>query len=194
MPARCARDYGSGYGRDRGNGTAEGAGSGHAKTASSYFVYVGGRGIYQYRFDEKTGTMTSMGVAAEMRSVIDGWPRDSQHRYLYAIGAPAIAPNQADLRGGAVSSFSIDPRTGALKYLNSMPAGAEACTSDLDKTGKILFAANYGSGSRFVSFAIKDDGSIGAMDVDGPAHRVRVSNPGAAEGPASPHSGRRLAR
>ena len=156
-----------------------------AKTASSYFVYVGGRGIYQYRFDEKTGTMTSMGVAAEMRSA--SWlATDPQHKYLYAIGAPAGAPNQVDLRGGAVSSFSIDPRTGALKYLNSMPAGGRGpAYISLDKTGRILFAANYGSGS-VSSFAIKDDGSIGAMtSMD--QHTGSSVNPARQKGPR-PHS------
>jgi len=130
------------------------------QTVSSYFVYVGGRGINQYRFDPKTGTLTSMGVAAQVRG--ESWlSTDPQHRYLYTIGAPASAPNQADLRGGSVSSFSIDPRTGALTYLNSVSSKGTAHIS-LDNTGKILFAANYGSGS-VSSFAIKDDGSIGAM-------------------------------
>jgi 6-phosphogluconolactonase len=131
-------------------------------TASSYFVYVGGRGIHPYRFDPKTGSMTPMGVTVQLRG--ESWlATDPQHRYLYAIGAPASAPgsepNRADLRGGSVSSFSIDPTTGALTYMNSVPSKGTAHIS-LDNTGKILLAANYGSGS-VSSFAIKDDGSIG---------------------------------
>ncbi len=139
-----------------------------AKNASSYFLYVGtesgknSKGIYQYRFDEKTGSLTEMGLAAEMRG--PSWlATDPEHRYLYSIGAPASAGNQSDLRGGAVSSFSLDAKTGALTYLNSMPAGGRGPAHiNLDKTGKILFVANYGNGT-VSSFAIKDDGSIGAM-------------------------------
>ena len=137
------------------------------KNASSYFVYVGGsKGISQYRLDEKTGSMTSIGLAAEMRG--GSWlTTDSGHRFLYTIGAPAPAPSagssQPRTRGGSVSSFSIDPKTGALTFLNSMPVqGGSPAHISLDKTGKILFGANYGSGS-VVSFAIKDDGTIGAQ-------------------------------
>lgn len=132
----------------------------HTQAARSYFVYVGGGGINQYRFDAKTGTLTSLGLAAPVKG--ESWlATDPEHRYLYTIGAPASAPNHADLRGGSISSFSIEPKTGALTYLNSVPARSTAHIS-LDHTGKILFSANYGAGS-VMSFAIKDDGSIGAM-------------------------------
>ncbi len=130
----------------------------HPQTARSYFVYVGGGGIHQYRFDAKTGTLKSLGLAAPVSG--ESWlATDPQHRYLYTIGAPASAPNQADLQGGSISSYSIDPKTGALTYRNSVSSPSTAHIS-LDQTGKILFSANYGSGS-VSSFAIKDDGSIG---------------------------------
>lgn len=160
--------------------TAHAAGT---HTASSYFVYVGGRGIHQYRFDPKTGVMTSMGVAAQVRG--ESWlVTDPQHRYLYTLGTPASAPNHADLRGGSVSSFSIDPQTGALKYLNSVSSKGVAHIS-LDNTGKILFAANYGSGS-VSSFAIKDDGTIG-MRTSLDQHTGSSVNPARQTAP-HPHS------
>ena len=133
-----------------------------AKNASSYFVYVGGsKGVTQYRFDEKTGGLTEMGLAVQMRGA--SWlTTDSQHRFLYTIGAPASASNP-DLRGGAISSFSIDAKTGALTYMNSAPAGGRGPAQiNLDKTDKILFVANYGNGT-VSSIAIKDDGSLGAQ-------------------------------
>lgn len=131
----------------------------HPQTARSYFVYVGGGGIHQYRFDAKTGTLTSVGLAAPVSG--ESWlATDPDHRYLYTIGAPASAPNHADLQGGSISSYSIDPKTGALTYMNSVSSPTTAHIS-LDHTGKILFSANYGAGS-VASFAIKDDGSIGA--------------------------------
>ena len=102
-----------------------------------------------------------MGLAVEMRG--PSWlTTDQEHRFLYTIGAPASATNP-DLRGGAVSSFSIDPKTGALTYMNSAPAGGRGPAQiNLDKTGKILFVANYGNGT-VSSLAIKDDGSLGAQ-------------------------------
>jgi 6-phosphogluconolactonase len=117
------------------------------------------KGIYQYRFDEKNGSLTAMGLASEVASP-SFLATDREHRYLYTVSESA---NAAGIRGGSVSSFSIDPKTGALTFLNSMPAGGRGPTHlTLDKTGKILFVANYGDGS-VASFAIEDDGSIGAM-------------------------------
>lgn len=162
---------------------------------ASYFVYVGGRqGIYQYRIDEKTGSMTPIGLAAEIRGA--GWlATDAQHRFLYTTGAPAPpasagsnqprprgrAGNQRP-RGGSISSFSIDPKTGALTYINTMTdTGGGAAHISLDKTGKILFAANYGGGS-VASFAIKDDGSLGA-ETSMDQHTGSSINPARQTGP-----------
>ena len=110
----------------------------HPQTARSYFVYVGGRGIHQYRFDAKTGTLTSMGVAAPVSG--ESWlATDPGHRYLYTIGAPASAPNQSDLRGGSISSYSIDPKTGALTYLNSVSSPRAPPTSAWTKPARFCF-------------------------------------------------------
>ncbi len=139
-----------------------------AKDEGSYFVYVGpytghgSYGIYQYRFNEKDGSLTSMGLAAEVSNP-SFLATDPQHHFLYSLGAPPSNGGPAGPRGGSVSSFSIDPKNGALKYLNSMPAGGRGPSHlSVDKTGKILFVASYGDGS-VTSFAIQDDGSIGAM-------------------------------
>ena len=52
------------------------------QTARSYFVYVGGGGIYQYRFDEKTGSSDVDGAGGQMKS--PSWlATDPEHRYLY---------------------------------------------------------------------------------------------------------------
>jgi 6-phosphogluconolactonase len=135
--------------------------------ASSYFVYVGtytagkSKGIYGYRFDPKTGQLTATGLAAEMVNP-SFLITDPQHRFLYAVtemgqerGANSYKTN------GSISSYSIDQKTGALTFLNKVDsAGGGPCHLVVDKTGKMLFVANYGSGS-VASFAIKADGSIG---------------------------------
>ena len=124
---------------------------------SSYFFYVAtnpgpkSKGIYVYRFDTKTGQLTSMRLAAEMNS--EWIATDPRHRSLYAV-------DNSDGSHGSISSFSIDPKTGSLKFLNKVDSGGRGPAHlEVDNTGKTLFVANYGSGS-VASFAINADGSI----------------------------------
>ncbi len=140
--------------------------------AQEYFVYVGtythgaSKGIYLYRFDERTGRLSSLGLAAEMAnpSFVVASPN---HRFLYALSE---MPNGSakDRRGdgpalGSISGFAINPRTGALTFLDRASSGGVGPAHlGMDKTGRILFVANYGSGS-IASYAIFPDGRIGAM-------------------------------
>jgi 6-phosphogluconolactonase len=134
---------------------------------NSYFVYVGtytgptSKGIYGFRFDPKTGQFTSTGLVAELAN--PSWlVTDPQHRFLYA--ATEMGPERgADdyKKNGSISSYSINPKTGALTFLNKVDAGGGgSCHLVVDRTGKTLFVANYGSGN-VASFPIKADGSIG---------------------------------
>ena len=100
-------------------------------SSHDYFVYVGtytsgeSKGIYLYRFDEETGQMTSLGLAAETANpsfVIT----DPTHRYLYAVNEMADRSPDAPRGGfhkGTISSFAIDPKTGSLKFLNRVSSG-----------------------------------------------------------------------
>ena len=161
--------------------------AGRAPHERSYFLYVGtytghnSKGIDQYRFDEKNGSLTAMGLAAEIANP-SFLAIDPEHRYLYAVTESANKGSKAGMRDGLVSSFSIDPETGALKFMNSMPSGGRGPAHlTLDKTGKILFVANYGSGS-VASFAIEDNGKIGAMTaID--QHQGSSVNPARQRGP-----------
>ncbi len=134
---------------------------------SSYLVYVGtytatnSKGIYNYRFDPKTGKLTPIGVAAEMANP-SFMVTDPQHRFLYAVTEMGQEPGADSYKkNGSISSFSIDRKTGALTFLNKVDAGGGgSCHLVVDKTGNMLFVANYGSGN-VASFAIKPDGSIG---------------------------------
>jgi 6-phosphogluconolactonase len=139
----------------------------HMTTASSYFVYVGtytgptSKGIYGFRFDPKTGQFTSTGLVAELAN--PSWlVTGPQHRFLYVATEMGPEPGADDYKkNGSISSYSINPKTGALTFLNKVDAGGGgSCHLVVDKTGKMLFVANYGSGN-VASFAIKADGSIG---------------------------------
>lgn len=132
---------------------------------SSYLVYVGtnsastSKGIYNYRFDPHSGKLSPIGVAAEQPH-IGFMVTDPQHRFLYAVSEMVPGASSFE-RNGSISSYSIDHKTGALTFLNKVDAGGGgSCHLVVDKAGKVLFVANYGSGS-VASFAIRPDGSIG---------------------------------
>lgn len=135
--------------------------------ASSYLAYVGtytassSKGIYSFRFDPATGQLKAIGVAAELPNP-SFLATDPQHRFLYAVTEMGPEPGADDYKkNGFVSSYSINRKTGALTFLNKVDAGGGgSCHLVVDKTGKMLFVANYGSGN-VASFAIKADGSIG---------------------------------
>jgi 6-phosphogluconolactonase len=129
-----------------------------------YIAYVGtytskttSKGIYGFRFDAEKGQLTPMGVAAESAdpSFLAIHPNG---KYLYAVN------EIGDFNGGtsgALSAFSIDAKTGALKLLNQVPTrGAGPCYVSLDKNGSFVLVANYDSGS-IASFPVHDDGSLG---------------------------------
>jgi 6-phosphogluconolactonase len=135
--------------------------------ASSYLAYVGtytassSKGIYSFRFDPGTGQLKAIGVAAELPNP-SFLATDPHQRFLYAVTEMGPEPGADDYKkNGFVSSYSIDRKTGALTFLNKVDAGGGgSCHLVVDKTGKMLFVANYGSGN-VASFAVKADGSIG---------------------------------
>src|SRR5580700_3701352 len=124
-----------------------------AQDRPSYFAYVGtytagdSKGIYGYRFDEGSGRLAPLGVAAEVVNpsfVVT----DPAHRHLYAVTELIEPGPDAYKINGSISSFSIDPSTGSLTFLNKVSSGGGGpCHLVVDKTGKILFVANYGSGN-----------------------------------------------
>jgi 6-phosphogluconolactonase len=131
---------------------------------AQYIAYVGtytskttSKGIYSYRFNVENGQLSPIGVAAESvdPSFLAVHPNG---KYLYAVNEIA---NFNGGTGGAVSAFAIDPKTGALKFLNQVPTrGAGPCHLSLDKTGNYVLVANYDGGS-IASFPVHDDGTLG---------------------------------
>jgi 6-phosphogluconolactonase len=134
----------------------------YAQTPASkgdWIAYVGtytntkqkSKGIYAYRFDPSNGKFTSIGLVAETSNPSFVALHPNQ-RFLYAVN---------ENNTGQVSAFAIDGKTGQLKLLNQVSArGSGPCHVAVDKTGKWLFIANYGSGS-VASYPIHDDGSLG---------------------------------
>jgi len=116
----------------------------------------GSEGIYAWRFDPATGSLTPMGLVAKSAnpSFLAIAPGG---KHLYAVGEIA---NFGGARAGAITAFAIDARTGKLSELNQVSSrGAGPCFVAVDKSNHAVLAANYGSGS-VVSFRIEDGGRL----------------------------------
>jgi 6-phosphogluconolactonase len=116
------------------------------------------KGIYASELDLASGQLSEPVLVAETKSP-SFLALHPSGKHLYAVG------EIADFGGknvGAISAFAIkDVKSGKLKQLNQAPSGGPGpCHLVVDKTGKLVLAANYGGGS-CCAVAIKADGSLG---------------------------------
>jgi 6-phosphogluconolactonase len=157
-----------------------------AFAAGNSIGYVGtytdgaAKGIYALKWDGAAKKFVSLGLQAEVASPSFVAVSPS-HRFLYAITERAARRDGT----GSVSSYAIDPATGALKLINRVPAhGNTSAHLVVDASGKWLLVANYGSGS-VASFPLHADGSVGDM-ADFKQHSGSSVNPHRQMGP-HPH-------
>ena len=134
-----------------------------AKT-TKFWVYVGtytggkSKGIYRCEFDTATGKLSEATLVAETAnpSFLAIHP---SNRYLYAVGEVGTFNGKPS---GAVTAFSIDPKSGELKRLNQKPSsGAGPCHVVVDRGGKHVLVANYSGGNASV-LSVEDDGRLGS--------------------------------
>jgi len=121
------------------------------------YTHGDSRGIYRCRLDLGTGRLESLDLAAETvnPSFLALHPSG---RFLYAVGEIA---NFEGGKTGAVSAFQVEPKTGELASLNQQPSrGKGPCHLTVDRTGRNVLVANYGSGS-VACLPIRDDGRLG---------------------------------
>ncbi len=125
-------------------------------SAKDYLVYIGtytrgkSKGIYAYRFTPATGNLAEIGLVAETSnpSFLNVHPT---RPLLYAVGED---------RGGTVSAFTIDRKTGRLTSLNQVSSkGGGPCYVTVDRSGRVVLIANYNTGS-VAAFPIRPDGSL----------------------------------
>jgi 6-phosphogluconolactonase len=120
------------------------------------------QGIYVSRFRAATGELSEPELAAEMinPSFLTISPN---HRFLYAVSEDPLSLGPPLDHSSYVSAFAIDSANGKLRLLNTVPAsGTSTCYISIDKTGKYVMMANFGSGSVSV-VRVKEDGSLGEL-------------------------------
>ena len=137
-----------------------------AATAKDFWVYFGtytnalSRGIYVSRLDASTGKLSAPELAVATPSPCFLAVLHNQENLYAATSVKSFNGEDA----GAISAFALDRRTGQLALLNEKSSGGSGpCHVSVDATEKILFAANYGSGS-VKSFSLAADGQMGADD------------------------------
>src|SRR5262245_37240658 len=125
-------------------------------------VYVGtytnqdSKGIYAFRFDDGTGKLTEVGLAAETPnpSFLVIHPNG---RYLYAVSELAKFKDQ---ESGSLNAFEIDKASGQLKKLNDQATGGtQPCHIAIDRGHRNIAVVNYGTWSSAV-FRLNRDGSL----------------------------------
>ena len=138
--------------------------TGNMSADNQYHLYVGAytgpnnKGIPAFRYDASQLTFEPLGTVAEMeRPSFLAFSPD--RRFLYAVSELGNSGKSE----GYVYAFGIDRATGKLTFLNRQTSGGGgACHLVVDKTGKFLLVANYGTGST-ASFPLNSDGSLGNL-------------------------------
>jgi 6-phosphogluconolactonase len=127
-----------------------------ADTMSVYvgsYAKAGDPGIHHFKLDLSKGELSPAGGTAGVTnpSFVAISP---DKKFLYAIG------ETGGKKGGAVVSFSIDEKSGALKQLSeSNSGGSGPCFITADHSGHVVLVANYGGGS-VASLPVNPDGQL----------------------------------
>jgi 6-phosphogluconolactonase len=153
---------------------------GAQKELMVYFgTYTRGKseGIYVYRMNLNTGELkrsaTVRGVSNPSFLAID-----PKRRFLYAVNESG---EFAGRKGGGVTAYAIDQKTGDLRKLNEQHSPGVPCHISVHPSGRFVLAANYGGGN-IVMYPVKPDGSLGeASDVA--QHKGTGGDPKRQDGP-----------
>jgi 6-phosphogluconolactonase len=118
------------------------------------------KGIYVARFNSTTGELSEPQLAAEIvnPSFLVIHPN---HKFLYAVIEDPYSLGPPLDHASYVSAFAIDPKTGKLRLLNTLPSGGTStCFISMDKTGNFIMMAHFGNGMISL-IRVKPDGSLG---------------------------------
>ena len=104
-----------------------------------------------FHYDPSTNGLTLVSIVAPVTSP-SFIVLDSTKKFLYSGNESGT---------GSASSFSVNPNSGALKFLNSVGAGGQPAHIAIHPGGKYLLTANYTGGTVAV-FPIQADGTLGS--------------------------------
>lgn len=116
--------------------------------AQEHYLLIGtydspsSEGIYVYKFNSADGSATMVShIKTSNPSYLAVSP---DQRFVYAVNENADSTG----RGGGVSSFSFNKKTGSLTFLSRQSSeGNHPCYITVDNTGKWVIAGNYSSGN-----------------------------------------------
>lgn len=136
------------------------------------------RGIHLLRLNMATGELVTAELAAE--AINPSYLAIAANgRNLYAVSEVNSIGGET---GGGLTSFAIEPRTGALRRLNQVGSrGGSPCYVTLHPKGTHALVANYGGGNLAV-IPVRPDGSL-ASAVDVKQHSGVGANPQRQPGP-----------
>lgn len=116
--------------------------------AQDYYLLVGtynsseSEGIYVFKFNSSNGKAEA--VSHTKTSNPSFLTVSSNQKLVYAVNENADSAG----KGGAVSSFRFDNKTGQLTFINTQSSeGNHPCYITLNKSGKYIYAGNYSSGN-----------------------------------------------
>ena len=114
-----------------------------AVQSSGRLVFIGtytgadSKGIYAFRFDDRTGGLTPAGLVGETQNP-SFLTASADGRFLFAVNEIAAGSDKS----GTVTSFSVDRATGRLTQLSVQSSrGGGPCHLTLDQTGRFLAVA-----------------------------------------------------
>ena len=125
-------------------------------TEKEDFVDGKATGIYVYELNTNTGKLTY--VSSSPHTVNPSFlVTNHGNNMLYAVNETG----SRDKPGGSISAFRLSGDGRQMDFLNSVSSqGNSPCYVSLDKSGKWVMCANYGSGTVAV-LPVKDSGSLG---------------------------------
>ncbi len=138
----------------------------------------GSKGIYLLELDLRTGALSEPRLAAKATnpSFLAIHPG---RRFLYSVNELSEFEGR---KGGAVTAFAIDHLRGTLTALNHQASGGSGpCHLVVDRLGKNVLVANYGSGS-VACLPIAADGQL-RPESSFIQHRGSGTNPKRQQGP-----------
>ncbi|HMK26641.1 MAG TPA: lactonase family protein [Chitinophagaceae bacterium] len=117
-------------------------------TGQEYYLLVGtydspkSEGIYVYKFNSKDGSVREISHVKTSNPSFLAIPVNQ--KYVYSVNETGDSTG----KGGGVSSFSFNKKTGILTAINRQSSeGNSPCYITVDQTGKWVIAGNYSTGN-----------------------------------------------